>query len=84
MKSNRKYGTVEFRNENNQLHNEDGPALILSSGSKFWFINNKRHRIDGPAVEYYNGAKSYYYQDELIVVKTDEEFQRFIKLKAFW
>jgi hypothetical protein len=42
------------------LHRENGPAVIHSDGSKFWYLNNKRHREDGPAVESGNGDRFWY------------------------
>jgi hypothetical protein len=88
------------------LHREDGPAVILNNGSKFWYLNNKRHRLDGPANEWFNGNKSWWingkrhridgpaftyagieewwYNDKRIDCKTQEEFERLIRIKAFW
>ena len=61
-------------------------SKIDEDRTKFWYIKgtNIYHREDGPAVEYANGNKSYYYQDKFIDVKTDEEYFRLVKLKAFW
>ena len=42
------------------LHREDGPAVELSNGSKFWWLNGERHREDAPAVEHANGNKSWW------------------------
>ena len=36
--------------ENNNLHREDGPAVICTYGSQFWYKHGKQHREDGPAV----------------------------------
>jgi len=33
----------------NELHREDGPAVVMDNGSEFWFKDGKRHRIGGPA-----------------------------------
>ena len=44
-------GTVRYRNSDDQLHREDGPAVELPEGTRFWFLNGKLHREDGPAVE---------------------------------
>lgn len=32
------------------LHREDGPAIIRNDGTKEWWFNGKRHRMGGPAV----------------------------------
>ena len=49
--------------KDDKLHREDGPALELVSGTKYWYINGKRHRIDGPAIEWVDGHKSWYIND---------------------
>jgi hypothetical protein len=69
---------------NNKLHREDGPAIECIDGTKHWYINGKLHREDGPAIEYIGGDKSWYLNDEKIYCKTQEEFERLVKLKAFW
>lgn len=33
------------------FHREDGPAVEMDDGSKFWFEDGLPHREDGPAVE---------------------------------
>jgi hypothetical protein len=58
---------------------------ISGSGDKIWSNEQGEfHREDGPALEWVNGNKAYYYHDQKIECKTDEEFKRLIKLKAFW
>ena len=56
---------VEYRNDKNQLHREDGPAREYANGSKYWYINGKCHRENGPAIEYANGTKSWYLNGQL-------------------
>jgi len=51
---------VEWRNKENQIHREDGPAVEWASGQKDWYIHNKRHREDGPAIEWADGTKSWH------------------------
>ena len=58
-------GTIEYRNGKNQLHCEDGPAIIYSDGTRYWCQNNELHRIDGPAVVYSNGEKRWYQNNKL-------------------
>ena len=55
-----KLGNIFYINENNQRHREDGPAVEIINGDKYWFKNGKRHREDGPAIEYANGDKSWF------------------------
>lgn len=40
----------KYYNSSNQLHREEGPAVIRDSGSRAWYQNGKLHRLDGPAV----------------------------------
>lgn len=54
------YGIKAWFNSNNELHNEDGPAIIYPNGDKAWYLNGHRHREDGPAIEYANGLKIWY------------------------
>jgi uncharacterized protein (UPF0216 family) len=55
---------TEYRNEQGQLHREDGPAVELPDGSKVYYQNNLLHRNDGPAVELADGTKIYYQNNE--------------------
>lgn len=69
---------------NNKLHREDGPAIEDPNGDKYWFINGQCHREDGPASEFGDGGKDWFWHDRYIPVKSQEEFKRYLKLKAFW
>jgi hypothetical protein len=51
---------TEWRNENRQLHREDGPAVELVDGTRGWYINDKIHRVDGPAIEAADGTRSWW------------------------
>jgi len=35
---------------NNQLHREDGPAVIWLDNGTAWYLHGQLHRVDGPAV----------------------------------
>lgn len=50
----------EWRNEQGQLHREDGPALIKTNGDQFWWLNGKLHRTDGPAAIWADGARAWW------------------------
>ena len=54
-----------FKNSEGKAHRTDGPAIITSSGDKYWYKNGKKHRENGPAVEYANGARMWYLNDYL-------------------
>jgi hypothetical protein len=69
----------EYKNELGEYHREDGPAIELNNGNKYWFINGLLHREDGPAIEWNFGYKSWYLND---IQYSEEEFhQEVIELK---
>ena len=72
---------IEYRNDNDLLHKEDGPAIEFANGTKSWYIHGKRHREDGPAMEYADGTKCWYLEGKEY---TQEEHARMVKLKVFW
>jgi hypothetical protein len=78
-----KFGKYWF-NENSAFHREDGPAVEYIDGDQEWYINGKLHREDGPAVVWANGYKVWYYNGKNIDCKTQEEFEKIIKLRMFW
>ena len=53
-------GTIIWKNQNDQIHREDGPAIIYPDGGEYWYQNGKFHREDGPAIIYPNGYKFWY------------------------
>ncbi len=67
-----------------KYHREDGPAIEFVDGDKQWWLNGELHREDGPACEHADGYKSWFYHGKLINCKTNEEFLKLVKLKAFW
>jgi hypothetical protein len=57
--------------------------------SREWTDDNGRkygelHREDGPAIERDNGIKEWWYQGQYIRVTTQDEFEKLMKMKAFW
>lgn len=38
--------------DDGQLHCDNGPAVVYSTGKKEWWVHGKQHRDDGPAVEF--------------------------------
>jgi hypothetical protein len=61
-------------------------CIEYPTGGKYWLSDNGRcyHRLDGPAIEYINGNKYWYVNDKRINCSSQEEFERLMKLKAFW
>jgi hypothetical protein len=77
------YGN-KFWYQNGKLHRLDGPAVEYADGHKAWCQNGNLHREDGPAIEHANGVKSWYINNIKINCKTQEEFDKLLKLKLFW
>jgi hypothetical protein len=73
-----------YKDENGELHREDGPAIEYSNGTKIWCWHGKYHRQDGPAIERADGTKFWYYHGQRMDCQSNEEFLKLIKLKAFW
>ena len=76
------FGTYYYLNE--KLHRIDGPAYERFNGTKFWYQNGLLHRINGPAEEYSNGKKYWWIEGKRIDCNSQEEFERYLKLKLFW
>lgn len=43
---------VVWRNEEDELHREDGPAIDRYDGWGQWYNNGELHRLNGPAIDY--------------------------------
>ena len=52
-------GTQSWR-LNGNLHREDGPAIITSTGNQEWWVTGKLHREDGPAVVWVDGHQEWW------------------------
>lgn len=74
--------------KNGNIHREDGPAVIWSSG-EIWRQNNLKHRLNGPAVIQHNGSVEWYIKNEKIVNVTQDDYKWLIlkgdpeSIKAF-
>ena len=70
---------------NGKYHREDGPAYISELLQSWWF-EGKRHRTDGPAVEYIGSGsfKEWWYHGVKIDCSSQQQFEKLIKMKAFW
>jgi hypothetical protein len=78
------------------LHREDGPAVLYVNGDYCWYLHGEFHRTDGPAIEFrYYGVENqlrlmevprieWYIHDQKLDCKTQEEFEHYMRLKAFW
>ena len=82
-------GDIRYYNKNGQYHREDGPAIEWSDGRyTAWILNGKNHRVDGPAriKVYLDGTvdQAWFYHGKKMNCSSQEEFERLLKLKAFW
>lgn len=60
-----------------------------SDGVKWYWQGEIRHREDGPAIEEPFGidegfSYKWWYKGETIICNSQKEFEKLIKLKAFW
>jgi hypothetical protein len=80
------YGTIIYY-LNDNLHREDGPALEYDNGDKQYWVNGKLHRLDGPAIEYssptMHSQNQWHYKGLRVVCSNQQEFEKFLKLRAF-
>ena len=54
-------GTKLFKNDEDKLHRENGPAVIYPDGGEEWHYNGFPHRADGPAVTTADGRLIWYW-----------------------
>jgi hypothetical protein len=69
--------------ENGRFHKEGAPAIEWADGAESWYIDGNLHRLDGPAIITSNGNKKWYINDEYINVKSQKEFEQYLRLLAF-
>ena len=56
-------GIISWYNEQTELHNESGPAIVEPNGYTAYYRNGKLHNDNGPAIIYNDGYQSYYIND---------------------
>jgi hypothetical protein len=88
-------GTKRWKLSDGTYHREDGPSVEYPNGDYCWHFNGVSHREDGPAIEWhYHGANNkrrlavpkieWWYHGKQIYCRTQQEFERIIKMQAFW
>ena len=70
--------------KNGVRHRTGGPAVVLTGGFEAWYQHGHLHREDGPALIFGNGDATWYFHGKLLNAKSQEEFEHWKKLKAFW
>lgn len=88
-----KYDSVEYHNENGELHSEnDIPAKQFITyfkkkekiGTRFWYKNGLLHRENNPAIIYSNGEKKFYLNGEEIRTNGSIKRKFFRKKEIFF
>jgi hypothetical protein len=90
-------GVETWSLDNKGPHREDGPAAVYPNGDTAWYFNGVLHREDGPAVEFrYVGITAaekdlfqpprieWWYHGKRLPVKTQQEFEQYMRMKVFW
>jgi|ERR1035437_4917533 hypothetical protein len=77
-------GGTKYWYQNDVLHRLGGPAIEYSDGTLFWYKEGKYHREDGPALIYNYNTEYWYINNKKIDCQSQEEFEKLMKLKAFW
>lgn len=69
---------------NGQRHRVEAAAVENVNGTRCWYFRGKRHRIDGPAMEFPWGRCYWYFHGIEIPCSNQKQFDRLLRLKAFW
>ena len=70
--------------QHGKLHRDDGPAIEDAKGNKWWYQYSLVHRENGPAIVSFDGVETWWIKNKILKVNSQEEFERYMKLKAFW
>jgi hypothetical protein len=88
--------TGKWWRRDGQLHRENGPAIEYANGDTAWYQYGKLHREDGPAVDskfiglttdvpHNQHIQHWYWRGTYLAnVHSQEEFEKWLKMKAFW
>jgi len=78
------YGKILYENNLKIYSNDFGKWYYKQNSNNPHRLNeNDLHRLDGPAIEYNNGNKEYYVNGQYVPVKSQKEFEKYLKLMAF-
>ena len=78
-------GDLEYWFKDGFFHRENGPAIRnIITGDSHYCQNGLLHRLDGPAIDH-GTYRVWAYQGYIIQCNnSQEEFERLIKMRAFW
>jgi len=77
-------GNIVWFAKNGVIHREGGPAIEYPNGDCSWYFNGVPHREDGPAMDNKFEKFWFWHGKYFKNCKSQEEFERLLKLKAFW
>ena len=70
---------------NGKQHREAGPATHTSNNEyREWYRFGQLHRLDGPAIISPYGGERWFIEGKEVPCESQEEFEQYLKLKAFW
>ena|ERR1700722_996421 len=92
------YGVNRYWLDDNKtvLHRLDGPAVEERGSYNDWFyeayyFNGRLHRLDGPARRYKSKYSDFTNYEEWAIngkilydIHSQQEFEQYLRLKAFW
>ena len=66
-----------------ELRDDNSPDFSGGDGYKAWYhpLTREWHRTNGPARIFPDGREEWYLDGKY---KTQEEFERYLRMKAFW
>lgn len=76
-------GSKEWIFQGERHRDNDMPAIEHSLGDRVWFKHGEIHRDTGPAIEYSYGACEWYFDGKNTGCFNQEEFEIWLKYKAF-
>lgn len=75
--------SIYYYDVSGERHNDHGPSIIHSSGTKIWFKHGKIHREDGPALMTLLG-EIWYYQGMIHRLNGPAEYSREINELCYY
>ena len=67
-----------------ERHRIGGPAIEWHNGDQSWYQNDEYHREDGPSIIWESRKPEWWYRGKSIPVDNLQDFQVYIRNKAFW
>lgn len=67
-----------FYLKDDELHRDDGPAIVFGNGIEFWFKEGKLHRDNGPAIVDKNEIMQFWLDGK---VATNDEITNILRNK---